>query len=410
MFQKYKYLLLLLLTSLAYVLFEYYRPKPLNWIPTYQNDDKIPFGTRALFTLLPGLMGQSDIQTVRLPAYNFLTETHPKQPGNYVFICHRLTLDNNDLTQLLRYVRAGNSVFISAYQLPDSLGRALGFRADEKKPTQADTTLRQNFANAGLRKPGGYNFHHDDGRNFLSLGKQPRPNVTVLGRNARHEPVFLRIRYGRGQFLIQNLPLAFTNYYVLDPATSDYAFKALSFLPAGPTYWDEYQKQGRFDEAEQSVFRYVWSEPALRWAYYIVLYGLIVYVLFAGKRTQRIIPVVEPPRNLSLDFVKTVGRLYFGRGDHDNVARKKIAYFLADLRERYNLNTNVLDKSFAETLARKTGTSPDETAHLVRLLRDAQRSISLSEYDLLTISHAIDQFAQNRTGRITGNAPTRSSV
>ena len=385
-----KYLLVLLATVTAYVLVEYYRPKPLDWRPSYENDNKIPFGTQALFELLPDVMLQSAIQTVRLPIYNFLAETKPQSRSNYVFVCQEFSADRNDLKPLLNYVQRGNNVFISAYDLPDSLGRVLGFKADVKDPTKADSTLRQNFVNPSLYKATGYNFFHDDGRNFLTI-KKPE-YITVLGRNARREPTFIRIQYGKGQFFIHNLPLAFTNYYVLDTKTSDYAFKALSYLPALPTYWDEYQKQGRFDEEQQSIFRYIRSQPALNWAYYLVAFGLLFYVIFAGKRTQRIIPVVEPPKNTSLDFVKTVGRMYFQQGDHDNLARKKIQYFLADLRERYGLNTTNLDKEFTETLARKSGASLAETSELVRLLRDAQKSISLSEFDLLMLNKAMENF------------------
>ena len=385
-----KYLFILLATIIAYGLFEYYRPKPIDWQSTYENDDKIPFGTQALFELLPELMPQSTISTVRLPIYNFLLETKTVTPSNYVFISERLKADNNDLKQLLNYVQRGNNVFISAYYLPDSLGKRLGFKAIVKPTGKADSTLRQNFVNPQLHTPNGYNFHHDDGRNYLVIKKPER--ITVLGRNARKEPVFIRVQYGKGYFFIQNLPLAFTNYYVLDAKTSDYAFRALSYLPAQTTYWDEYQKKGRFDEDEQSIFRYVRSQPALNWAYYLVVFGLIFYAIFAGKRTQRIIPVVEPPKNTSLDFVKTVGRLYFQKGDHDNLARKRMQYFLADLRDRYGLNTNSLDNEFIDTLARKSGASLDETTQLVRLLRNAQKSISLSEFDLLTLNKAIENF------------------
>lgn len=387
-----KYLLILLATVTAYVLFEYYRPKPLDWQATYQNDDKIPFGTQALYELLPGIMQQPAVKSVRLPVYNFLTETNLSGRSNYVFVCQSFKADAIDLKHLLNYVRRGNSVLISAYELPDTLGSVVGFNATEKDPTKADSTLRQNFVNAQLRKPGGYNFFHDDGRNFLTIKKTQ--NVTVLGRNARNEPVFIKIRYGNGQFLVHNLPLAFTNYYVLDPKTADYASKALAYLPAQPTYWDEYQKQGRFDEDQQSIFRYVWRQPALNWAYYIVVFGLIFYALFAGKRTQRVIPVVETPRNTSVDFVKTVGRLYFQQGNHDNLARKKIQYLLANLRERYGLNTNSLDKEFTETLALKSGNSREDADELTRLLRNAQQRISLSESDLLTLNAAIEKFNQ----------------
>ncbi len=385
-----KYLLILLATLTAYVLFEYYRPKPIDWRPTYENDDKIPFGTQALFKLLPDVMQPSAIQTVRLPIYNFLTETKFPARSNYLVICQDFKADGNDLKQLLTYVRRGNNAFISAYDLPDSLGKVLGFKADVKDPTKADSTLRQNFVNPPLHKASGYNFFHDDGRNFLSIKKSV--GITVLTRNARKEPTFIRIHYGKGQFFIQNLPLAFTNYYVLDHKTSDYSFKALSYLPALPTYWDEYQKQGRFDEDQQSIFRYIRSQPALNWAYYLVAFGLIFYAIFAGKRTQRIIPIVEPLQNTSLEFVKTVGRIYFQQADHDNLARKQIQYFLADVRERFGLNTTVLDKEFTETLARKSGASMAETDELVHLLRNAQKSISLSEFDLLTLNYAIERF------------------
>ncbi|RIV27461.1 DUF4350 domain-containing protein [Fibrisoma montanum] len=386
-----KYLLILLATITVYALFEYYRPKPINWQPTYENDDKIPFGTKVLYDLMPEVM-QPDVRTVRLPVYNHLTETPLPGRSNYVFICRDFDADGNDLRQLFAYVRKGNNVLVSAYYVPDSLSRVLGFKAEVKAPILSDTTLVNNFVNPNLRKPGGYNFFHDDGRNYLKLLKPQQ--ITVLGRNARGEPVFIRVPYGKGQFLIHNLPLAFTNYYVLSPKTSDYAFKALSYLPTLPTYWDEYQKQGRFDEEQQSILRYVRTQPALNWAYYLVVVGLIVYAIFAGKRTQRVIPVVEPPQNTSLDFVKTVGRLYFQQGDHDNMTRKKMQYFLAELRERYGLNTTVLDREFTETLARKSGVSMEEAAELVRLLRNTQASISLSEYDLLTLNRAIEKFNQ----------------
>ncbi|NEU68827.1 DUF4350 domain-containing protein [Spirosoma agri] len=385
-----KYLLILLVTVAGYVLVEYYKPKPLDWKATYENDDKIPFGTQALYELLPGVVQLANVKTVRLPVYNFLTETKPAGRSNYLFICRDLNIDGNDQKQLLAYVRRGNNVFISAYDLPDSLCSVLGFKATVKESGKADSTLRQNFVNPQLTKASGYNFFHDDGRNFLTINNNKQ--ITVLGRNARKEPVFIRFVYGKGQFFIHNLPLAFTNYYVLSPKTSDYAFKALSYLPALPTYWDEYQKQGRFDEDQQSILRYIWSQPALNWAYYLVVFGLIFYALFAGKRTQRIIPVVEPPQNTSLDFVKTVGRLYFQQGDHDNLTRKQIQYFLADIREQYGLTTTVLDNEFAETLARKSSTSLAETDELVRLLRNAQKSVSLSEFDLITLNAAIERF------------------
>ena len=394
-----KHLLFLLATVIAFVLFEYYRPKPIDWSPSYQNNDRIPFGTQAVFELLPSLMRQKSVESIRMPAYNLLTENKLSQKSNYIAVCQSFNAGALDTRELLRYVAKGNTVFLSAYEFSDTLSRALGFKAAVKDPFKADSTLRSNFVLPALMHGGGYNFRHDDGRNFLVV-KKPKSGITVLARNGRNEAIFIKIPHRKGVFYIHNLPLAFTNYYLLQPASADYMAKSFSFLPAQPTYWDEYQKQGRFGEDEQSVLRYIHTQPALNWAYYIVLCGLIAYALFAAKRTQRIIPVVAPPKNTSLDFVKTVGRLYFQQGNHDNVTRKKIRYFLANIRERYGLDTSVLDADFTHTLTHKSGAPGDVVERLVLMLNQAHRAAYLTEADLRTINSAIETFAKQATSKV----------
>ena len=384
-----KYLLFLLATVVAYGLFEYYRPKPIDWNPTYTNKDKIPFGSKVLFDLLPDVMNQQPVKSLRLPVYNHLSDSTLPARSNYIFICHTLKLTGFDRKKLLDYARRGNTVFLSAYEFPDSLATLLGFRADLKTPTLRDTTLGMNFTNPELKNRVDYHFRHDDGRNFLVTTKAT--TTTVLGRNARNEPIFLKIQYGKGAFYIHNLPLAFTNFYVLDSSTADYAYKALSYLPAQPTYWDEYQKLGRFDEDEQSLLRYILTQPPLTWAYYLTVVGLLLYVIFVGKRTQRVIPVVEPLKNTSLAFVQNVGRLYFQRADHGNLAQKKIQYFLAYVREQFGLNTSIPDEEFKQTLARKSGVPEQDVHDIFRQIAFSQQQI-MSEYDLLRLNELIENF------------------
>jgi len=385
-----KYLLFLLLTVVVYGLIEYYRPKPIDWTPTYSNKHTRPFGTQALYELLPEVMNHQPVTSVRMPVDNQLTETTLPRRSNYVFVCQTLRLYPSEQKALLAYVQRGNNVFLSAYEFPADLSRKLGFKASLKAPFLRDTTVGVNFSNPALKAPANYRFPYDDGRNFLTV--KTAKNITVLGRNSRQEPVFLKIQHGKGTFYIHNLPLAFTNYYVLDPKTADYAFKTLSYLPPLPTLWDEYQKQGRFDEEDQTPLRYVLTQPALTWAYYLILASLVLYVLFAGKRTQRIIPVVEPLKNTSLEFVQTIGRLYFQRGDHANLAQKKIGHFLLFVRERFQLATTVPDEDFKQTLARKSGVPVEEVNALFSQIALTGQQARISEYELLRINQLIDNF------------------
>lgn len=387
-----KYFWFLALTVLLYGLFEYYRPKPIDWTPSYSNKDKIPFGTKALYELLPDVFGNQKIESLRLPIYNHLSENKTFPKSNYIFVCQAFEIDKNDQNQLLKYVKQGNNVFISAYDFSDTLLKTLNVRATLKAPTLRDTALVMNFVNPIFKKEGGYVFSEDDGRNYFLIKKAE--NVTVLAQNARNEPIFLKVKYGKGYFFLHNLPLSLTNYYALNPKTTNFAFNSLSYLPVLPVYWDEYLKQGRFGDNEQSIFRYIMTQPPLQWAYYLILFGLLFYALFAGKRIQRIIPIIEIPKNTSLEFIQTIGKMYFQQSDHANIADKKIQHLLLYIRERFGLRTNDLNEEFKEALIQKTGLPPLDINLLFSEIAHTKRSEQLSEYALLSLNQRIEDFYQ----------------
>ncbi|MFN3382704.1 MAG: DUF4350 domain-containing protein [Runella zeae] len=387
-----KYFWFLILTLLGFGLLEYYRPKPLDWTPTYSNKDHIPFGTKALYELLPDVFMNQKTTSLRTPIYNHLSNNTDRFLSNYIFVCQEFSVDKNDREQLFKYVSKGNDVFISAYDFPDTLMKALGVKAELKAPTLRDTALVMNFVAPSFKSSKGYVFAQDDGRNYFSV-KQPQ-NVSILANNARGEPIFLKVKFGKGYFYLHNLPLALTNYYTLDPATTDFAFKSLSYLSVRPVYWDEYLKQGRFGEDEQSIFRYIMTQPALKWSYYLILWGLLFFAIFAGKRTQRIIPIMTPPQNTSLEFVKTIGKMYFQKGNHSNIAQKKIQHLMIYIRERFGLRTQNIDEEFKTTLAHKTGLSRLDIDLLFGEIAHAERTPILSEYALLSLNRRIEDFYQ----------------
>src|SRR5579871_5141807 len=84
----------------------------------------------------------------------------------------------------------------------------------------------------------------------------------------------------------------------------------------------------------------------LKWAYRIALITVIIFVFFEIKRRQRIIPVIEPLRNSTLDFVRTVGGVYFHQHNNKNIAEKKIQYFFEFIRSHFYLSTVYLDDEF----------------------------------------------------------------
>jgi hypothetical protein len=388
-----RYRVFLFLLVVGYGVFEYYRPKPLDWRVTYSNKDKIPFGTQALFRLLPDLLANQKVESLRIPPYNHLKNSKPRtQTSSYLFVNHEFKADLNDQKQLLNYVRNGNTVFISSYYFADSLMTVLGVKAMEHKPGLKDTAQYVNFVNPHLKTPKGEIFPKDDGRNYFKITDPGK--ATLLASNEKNEPVFVKVGYGKGNFYLHCLPIAFTNYYLMDSLTNRHAFHALSYLPRQPAYWDEYQKQGRFGENESSIFRYIASEPALRMAYYLVLVGLIIYVIFAGKRTQRIIPIINPPKNASLEFVKTIGNMYYRKGDHSNLAEKLIQHFKMYIRERFGVTANqqLTEAELERQLIHKSGLPADKTKNLLEEIFYAEKAGRLSADELKSLNKKMEEF------------------
>ena len=113
------------------------------------------------------------------------------------------------------------------------------------------------------------------------------------------------------------------------------------------------------------LFRY----PALKAALLTAIFTLLLFVLLEMRRKQRYIPVISKPRNDSLDFVKTIGRLYYDKGDHKNLCRKMAAYFLEHVRNRYKLATGTLDDEFVQHLRFKSDVPEPEIRSIVSFIK-----------------------------------------
>jgi len=201
-----------------------------------------------------------------------------------------------------------------------------------------------------------------------------------------------RVPHGQGHLYLCTLPLAFTNYFVLQPGTANFAFAALSYLPTGrPVWWDEYQKQGR--QEEQSLLRVLLAHDALRWALYLTLLGALLFVVFEARRRQRVIPILKPLPNTTLLFTRTVASLYRQGASHVPIAEKKIGLFLEHLRTRFHepgLDLN--DEAARERLAQKTGLPRADIDALVRRINYLLTAPRVTDADLLGLNKAINDF------------------
>src|SRR5690606_2354791 len=156
-------------------------------------------------------------------------------------------------------------------------------------------------------------------------------NHTVLGQSQLYsqelvlknpEVNYIAIDHGEGKILLHTTPQTFTNYFILDEDNHKYVTGALAYLPKKKTlYWDEYKKDG--GKFQTSPLYILLGNKNLKWAYYFTLLGVLLFIIFEGKRKQRAIPVVKPLENQTYNFTRTIAGLYLDRKDFKQIASKK---------------------------------------------------------------------------------------
>jgi len=117
-------------------------------------------------------------------------------------------------------------------------------------------------------------------------------------------------------------------------------------------------------------------------------------MVFEAKRKQRVIPILPPLPNTSLEFVTTIGNLYYRNGNHKDIADKKIAFLLEQIRTRYKLRTNELDEAFFEALSSKSGKDIGEIRRLFRTIGFIQSMRLISPGQLMDLNEKIECFNQ----------------
>ncbi|SMO86009.1 hypothetical protein SAMN06265379_11086 [Saccharicrinis carchari] len=364
-------------------------PQPIDWRLSFSKKDKIPFGNSILFDELKQLVSQDSISTMHSPIYSFLQQNDLQNSG-WIFINDFFYPDELDTDKMLGAVEQGSHVFLAATSFSEDLYKTLRFKLNEDftlTSAQNDSTIL-NLSNPLLRSNRGYIYKR--AFNKVYFQSFDTLNTTVLGIGDKGVANFIKIKYGTGSFFINLNPLAFTNYNLLIGQNYEYAFKCLSYLPNTSVIWDEHYKQQ--SPVSGSAFRYILSQKALRNAWYMLLLGIIIYMVFAAKRRQRAIPIVQAPQNTSLSFVETIGRLYFSRKNHLDIALKRYTYFLAFLRRKYYIDTDNLHADSYKEISEKLNVPGYMVKQLFNMAQRFKKVKSITQEELEQFSKKIDFF------------------
>ncbi|MBS1557875.1 MAG: DUF4350 domain-containing protein [Bacteroidetes bacterium] len=389
MTKDWKYFLYLtsLFALLAFMLLS--KEKKYDWNVSLAHDDKNPYGTYVLNQLL------RPTQKIKYGYKTFyeLKDSIGQQTSVLILAQHFLP-DKEDARAMLKYVQAGGHIFIAANYLSGKLADTLGVQTKDiffENPGhyESSDSMYIRLSNTQLDTARMYYFKKQNTFSYLapadtSIKKSEQTKTAIVATNEKSKAVALKVHFGKGFFILSSTPLVFTNLYLLENDRSQLASALLSYLPPHEIYWTEYYQAGRLEA--RSPLRFILLTEPLRWAYYITVAAILIFILFEAKRKQRIIPVIKPLVNTSLEFVSTIAGLYFEKADHKSIALKKILFFNESVQNRYHFTIHAQSPHYVRSLSLKTGVDElavQRVADSIRLILSKEK-ISAEELTQLT--------------------------
>lgn len=385
------------ITLVALILFSGNKERELDKRVTLNKRYKIPYGTYVTHELLTSFFASATIEDNKKSPTDWFEEKGSNAQSNlFITITPQFIPTEDELFLLGKFVAQGNQVFIASPNLNDEALKYFGLEMKQgyfysyidspkvylDKPA---FNVNQPYFYPGYSY--GTGFNHFDTSKYL-----------VLGSNENGQANFIKVNKGKGSFYLHSDPFMFSNYFLLYGNNKDYFEKSFSsIVPAVKNImWDEFYlyklQQEQQDKGQPSPLRVLMSISAFKWAFVLAIILLLLFVLLNMKRKQRIIPIIERPKNESLEFVKVIGRLYFEKKDHLNLAQKMVTFFLEHVRTKYLINTSVLNEEFIKNLSGKSGYEEEGVRNLIRVIEVVSTSYELSQTQLADIYNQFQNF------------------
>ncbi len=427
------------------------RDNSVKWSETYQHTtskaNKNPFDLSILRASLE--TEESPVQDITSKLAFSLPKEGEKE--NYLFVGEAMRLDSNDAKALRSFIERGNNAFIASKYISqrllkhliaqDSLEQLITippYPSDDMGEEENDSSeirkemirrivaktennfetivdshfiSRVYFPDTLKYKTG---FYRAVGKAYFGLDLQhyqdlverkALKNATVLGDLQEKYANFLAIPYGKGKLFIHANPIFFANVEIIDTLGKNHLERILGHLPTGKTYWDKFSQTDintarlldtdhqdkKEEKAQNNILKYVVGQRSLAAAWYLLLGIGVLFVAFGAKRRQRIIPVLQRKMNTSLEYIQSLGHLFFKQQDHTGLTNMKFKHFLAYIRQRYGLNTNKLDQYFITRLSQKSGIAEHTIKSLMEKATYAER-LPVEEGFLIDFHQELERF------------------
>jgi hypothetical protein len=384
---------ILVFLALVFAL-EYHLPRQFSWEQTYSHRDEEPFGC-AVFDSIMSTTLPNGYSLTKKTFYQLLHESNKGNKGYLLVTENEVNFSRYERQSILKMARRGDIIMIVSNYFDEGLKNTLHFHSDyndndfylagikdyikqHKKPVDMLRWVgdKQHYKSRCFRLyPQLINSfivydHSFPGTVLSSTDSIGKPLTSFTITKKREQPAALVRPWGKGCIILACTPLLFTNYSILDKEGSLYTHRLLTQMNGLPVVRMETYGVN-LDSASVSPLRYLLSQPPLRWALYLMLLGILIFMFFTARRRQRVIPIVKAPENKSIEFAELIGTLYYEKKDYADLVRRKFALFAEMIRHelRINVEDTTNDAGLSRLLAQKTGLEEDYLADFFHEIR-----------------------------------------
>lgn len=350
-------------------------PRRFLWKPSFRGSDKQPFGCYVVDSLIRISVPQSykvNDSTLYQLAHDANTE-----PRGVIVVANNFSPSKSDMKALMRMFDQGDRVMILAGSTSSMFDDSIGVGAyggDMFSMVQVKKMISNGYKDDSLHWVGRPQCY---GKRVYRILPQVVPGALTIDDKLKYhtlytkwteswvsdsvtdwveEPAAIAMRKGKGLLVVGCDPLLFTNYTVLDSDNNHLLFRMLSEMDSLPivrteAYLASDEQQG------SSPLRFFLSNEPLRWMVWLTVAGLLLFFVCTSRRRQRVIPVVAPSVNRSMEFVKLIGTMYHQWHDNKDLVRKRYVFFAENLRRQLmiDVDNEAMDGQTVDILAVHTG-------------------------------------------------------
>lgn len=210
-----------------------------------------------------------------------------------------------------------------------------------------------------------------DGRRWM-FGRKDISNadVEVIAYSGTN-PVAFRVRMEKGYAYYLPNKLFFSNYGVMN-CDKRFLEEIMSYVDGNYVVRLDVKYESGPAKKDPSL-SYLTEQEALDLAYWLAVIAILLFLIFAARRKQNVIPEVTAPRNRTVDLVRHEGTLYQSQGDYLDLVQKKIVYFFSMIDHLLHVKLN--EELTAEKVARVALNAKMDTEKLrafIELLYDVR--------------------------------------